>query len=91
MPKQAKAGLRINDDLRRSARPRLCRTPCAWRGRYPALLQRLDKEQDFRGHLYCKSGAFREGAVAAAGDDGLEGGSKPRLLVLVRMFRGIQR
>lgn len=37
------------------------------------LLQRLDQEQDFGGHRVVQIRRIGKGAVAAAGDDGLEG------------------
>ena len=39
----------------------------------PALFQRLDQEQDFGSHRGVQIRRVGEGAVAAAGDDGLEG------------------
>ena len=39
----------------------------------PALFQGLDQEQDFGGHVDVQIRRVGEGAVAAAGDDGLEG------------------
>ena len=39
----------------------------------PTFFQRLDQEEDFRGHRVVQIRGGGEGAVAAAGDDGLEG------------------
>jgi hypothetical protein len=51
-------------------------TPVAWALRQSAarwLFQRLDQEEDFGGHRVVQLRGVGEGAVAAAGDDGLEG------------------
>ena len=66
MSKQAEAGLRINDNLRRSAAGDFVELP-AEAGALSALLQGLDQEKDFRGHRVVQIRGVGEGAVAAAG------------------------